>query len=769
VRIGRIRLTAGLLVALAVIVGAVVGLPVATAFAQSSSGPSTAIAEIRVSGSQRIEPETVRSYMNVKVGDRFNSARIDRSLKALFATGLFADVRMRRQGNVLVVSVVENPIINRLAFEGNARIDDPALEAEVQLRPRVVYTRARVQSDVQRIIDLYRRSGRFAATVEPKVIQLEQNRVDLVFEISEGEVTEIAKIRFVGNRAFSDGQLRSALATKESRWYRFLTSNDTYDPDRLTLDRELLRKHYLSRGYADFRVNSAVAELTADRSSFFITITVEEGELYTFGDIEIDTELRDLDGEQLQSFVVTPTGDLYDAELVEDTVQNLTFELGRLGYAFVDIRPRVDRDKEERTISLTFEIKEGPRVYVERIDIEGNVRTLDKVIRREFRLAEGDAFNTAKLRRSRARIRGLGFFDKVSVSNQPGSAQDRTVIEVEVQEQSTGELSFGAGVSTSENVVGEVSIRERNLLGRGQDLRLSFSISTRRQELDLAFTEPYFLDKPVSAGFDIFNRETDFQDRSSFDESSLGFRLRAGYRITERLRQQVHYELRQDEISDVDSSASNVIKQQEGTDVTSAVGYRLTYDRRDDPQEPTKGYIFRMSQNFAGFGGDVRYIRSSIRFAQYFPVTSTVIAAIKWNEGYIFGLGQDVSISDRFFVGGESFKGFESGGVGPRDVSTDDSLGGNLFYVGTAEVRFPLGLPSEFDIVGRFFAQAGSLADVDDDDPNIFDKGSVRASAGFGVSWGSPFGPIRLDFTEAFIKEDVDKTEFFRFSFGTRF
>ena len=474
------------------------------AFAFAETAAAQVISEIRVEGNQRIEPETVRSYMIIAPGDPFDSERIDRSLKTLFATSLFADVNVRREGSALVVSVVENPIINRLAFEGNLRIGDELLASEVQLRPRVVYTRTKVQSDVARISEIYRRSGRFGATVEPKVIQLPQNRVDLVFEVNEGPLTRVKKISFIGNKKFSDGRLQEAIQTRESIWYRFLTSDDTYDPDRLTFDRELLRRFYLSHGYADFRVVSVVAELVRDRTAFFITFTIEEGERYKFGAVDIETELRDLDTEQLDEFVETEQGDWYDADLVEDTVQELTDQVGSLGFAFVDIEPRVKRNREERTIDLTYIIEEGPRVFVERINITGNFRTLDDVIRREFRLVEGDAFSSAKLRRSQQRIRALGFFENVEVNSSQGSTPDKAVIDVEVSETSTGELSFGGGFSSFEGPIANASIRERNLLGRGQDLRLGFTISGRRQQLDLSFTEPYFLDRDLAAGFDIF-------------------------------------------------------------------------------------------------------------------------------------------------------------------------------------------------------------------------------------------------------------------------
>jgi outer membrane protein insertion porin family len=423
------------------------------------AGPAAAqagqkvIAEIRVEGNQRIEAETVRSYMTIAVGDPFDPERINRSLKSLFATGLFADINIRREGDALVVGVVENPIINRIAFEGNRRIDDDVLAAEVQLRPRVVFTRTKVRNDVARLIELYRRSGRFAATVEPQVIQLAQNRVDLVFEIDEGPITKVRRITFIGNEHFSDRRLRREIATKEAAWYRLFTAADTYDPDRVTFDRELLRRFYLSEGYLDFRVVSAVAELTRDRTGFFVTFTLDEGERYRVGEIDVTSELRDLSVDELRGFVRTDPGDWYDAELVEETVQDLTDAVSSRGYAFVDVRPRIDRDRENLVADITYEIAEGPRVFVERININGNFRTLDRVIRREFQIVEGDAFSSAKLRRSQQRIRDLGFFRAVDVSTREGSGPDKAVVDVDVVEQPTGEVTFGVGISTTEGAL----------------------------------------------------------------------------------------------------------------------------------------------------------------------------------------------------------------------------------------------------------------------------------------------------------------------------
>jgi len=751
-----------------------------TARAQNTVGYVTAV---EVEGNQRIEADSVRAYMTLTVGDLLTSEAVNRSLKSLYGTGLFADVSIRRSGQAVIVSVVENPIINLLAFEGNKRLGDEELEAEVQLRPRTVFTRSRVQNDVQRLVQRYRRSGRFAASVVPKVIQLGQNRVNLVFEISEGALTEIRKIDFIGNRAFPDGQLKSEIATKESRWYRFLSSDDKYDPDRLTFDRELLRRYYLSKGYADFQVVSAVAELTRDRKDFFVTFTVEEGKQYKFGEIDIKTGFKDLDPNSLRRFLKTVPNETYNANLIEQSIQDLTFEAGRLGYAFIDIRPKVEADRENRLINLVFQVREGPRVYVDRVDIVNNVRTLDKVVRREFELAEGDAFNTAKLRQSRRNVRALGFFDKVEIKDNRGlldektlggagasSVDDRTVITVDVKEKSTGELSFGAGFSTQESFVGDISLSERNLLGRGQQLRLGLNLSSARQRIDLSFTEPYFLERDLAAGFDLFNTKRDFQTQSSYDEDSTGTVLRAAFPIAKSLRQTVRYTLREDTISNVGSDASRFVRSQEGKRLTSSVGYVLTYDLRDDTLLPTSGYITRFGQDLAGLGGDVSYLRTKLSWSWFHPLSETLVANLSYESGGIFGLGENVQLTDRFFLGGGNFRGFKSAGVGPRDTSTDDSLGGTIYYVGRGSVRFPLGPFDEFGVSGDVFTELGSLSRPDlDDNSNVSDTGSVRMSMGVGVLWRSPMGPIRLDFSRAVVKEDFDETETFRFSFGTRF
>lgn len=752
------------------IFGLLLGLSVATVLhgaAHAQNAPI--IRQIQVDGNQRIEESTVRSYLLVQEGDPFDNRRIDRSLKSLFATGLFADVSIRQNGDALVVSLVENPVINRIAFEGNLRIEKADLEREISLRPRVVFTRSKVQKDVRRILDVYRTNGRFAATVEPKVIQLDQNRADLVFEINEGKTTEVRKIRFVGNRSISDSKLRDAIRTKESAFYRFFSSDDVYDPDRLTLDRELLRRHYLRAGYADFKVESAVAELTPDREAFHITFSVSEGQKYDFGEAKLNVNIRGLDPKDLENLVEFESGETYDNELVDRTIDGLTQEIGTRGFAFVEIRPRINRDREKRLINVVFEVREGPRVFVERINITGNVRTIDKVIRRQFTIVEGDAFNASKLRRSRRRIQNLNFFKSVNVERVAGSTPDKAVINVAVEEQSTGSLNLGVGFSTDIGPLADIGIQERNLLGKGQSLNLNLTIAAEKSQINLAFTEPAFLDRDVSAGFDLFHRRRNLQDTSSHNAEETGITLRAGYPVIEDLRQNWAYTLSTTNITDVDDSASIFIKSQEGRVYLSQVSHGLFFDTRNSSITPTEGYTLRLSNDVAGLGGTLHYFRNQFSATKFFALTDDLILSGRGRVGHILGLGEDVRLNDRFFLGGETLRGFATAGVGPRDISTQDSLGGEWVYNGSVELKFPLGLPTEFGISGKVFSDFGSTGSVSPSGTNVQDTGAIRASVGFGIGWVSPFGPISVDLGFPFAKEDLDETETFRVNFGTRF
>ncbi len=753
------------LAALLCVIG--IGLAVPATVAQSQSAP--VIQQIVVEGNQRIEAATVTSYLPLGVGDPADPFILNKSMREMFATGLFADVSMALDNGVLRITVEENPIINRVAFEGNDRIDDADLQAEIESRQRVVFTRTQVSADAARLLEVYRRSGRFAASVEPEIIELDQNRVDLVFTIDEGDRTGISRISFIGNREFSDGTLREEILTEESAFWRIFSSNDAYDPDRLAFDQELLRDFYLAEGYADFELISAIAELSPDGDGFFITFTLDEGERYQFGGIDLVSSLPDLAPDQLLAEVTTYEGDWYDASEVEQSVQNLTDRIGELGYAFVEITPRVDRDRDNLTVALTYDIQEGPRVYVERIEIVGNVRTEDEVIRREIALVEGDAFNSARVSRSQQNIVDLDYFDTVEISTQEGSAPDQTVLLVEVEEKSTGEFALGAGYSTIDGALADFSLRERNLLGKGQDLRLGLSLSGSRQEIELSFTEPYFLGRNLTAGFDIFRVTRDRQDIAQFDSEETGVTLRTGYRINNELSQSWSYTLRHDEISNVAPTASAIVQEAAGERLTSLIGQAILYDQRDSRIEPTEGYFVRFGTDLAGLGGDVAFLKATLGSGYYYTITDDIIASVSAEAGTVYGLGQDVDVLNRFYVGGRDLRGFQPGGIGPRDIVSGDALGGNSFATGSIEMTFPTGLPDELGVTAAVFADFGTLTGVDATGPNVVDTGSIRSAAGVGFIWDSPFGPVRVNWAYPLTQETYDETEAISLSFGTRF
>jgi len=750
------------------------------------------IRQILVEGNQRVEADTVLSYLLIQPGQTFDTRLVNLSIQTLFATGLFSDVQIEDRGEQVVVRVQENPIINRVILEGNSAIDDDKITDEIEAQPRAIFTRARVQSDVQRIIEVYRRSGRFAASVTPKIVEQPQNRVDLIFEISEGPVTGVRRINFIGNDSYSDRRLRRELVTRESRWWRFFSSNDNYDPDRLEYDQELLRQFYMNQGYANFRVLSAVAELTPDQESFYITITVDEGEVFNFGEVSVSTEIEDLNEDFLAATLPIRSGDLFRGQLIEDGIDQLTFAAGAAGYAFVNISPRTTRNRDDRTVDIEFVIDEGPRVYIERIDISGNTRTLDRVIRRELDIVEGDAFNQVLIDRSRNNVRRLGFFEEVEVNETPGSAPDRARVHVNVTEQPTGELAFGAGFSSTDAFLVDLSISERNLRGRGQFLRFRISASSNRESIDIRFTEPRFLDRNLAAGFDLFRVNSDFLSEASFQTESTGASIRLGFPVTASTNLQLGYTLRNDNVL-VFSSASQALLNQAGQRTTSVLTYTLNWSRLNDPIEPSRGYRLQLSQGFAGVGGDVRYVRSEVEGAIYRPVLpgifdNNVVASFSMNGGFVLPWGGDtVRINDRFFKGGNSFRGFEVAGIGPRIVSRDeetgellrgDALGGRLYAIGAFEVSFPTGLPEQYGVRASVFTEFGTLGLLDSADQIeegttgaafTIDDMALRASAGVSIFWDSPFGPVRFDFAEAFIKEDYDRAEFFRFSTRTGF
>ena len=753
------------------------------ATAQEAARGGGRITAIEVQGTQRIDPDTVRSYMLVQRGDVAEQDRIDRSLRALFATGLFRDVTIRTEGARVIVQVVENPLINRVAFEGNRRVSSDILRSVVLTQPRGVFTPAAVQTDRQRILELYARRGRFLATVEPKIVELDQNRVDLVFEIVEGDPALVARVTFVGNNAFSESRLKDVVSTQEQAWFRLLSSSDIYDPERLTYDRELLRRFYLRQGYADIQVTGAAGELTPDRSAFFVTYTIDEGRRYRVGKVEVSSEIPRVPVTGLRPEVEITDGEWYDGDAVERGSTALADALQGRGEAFIEVQARVTRNPETATIDLMYIVRESARAFVERIDISGNTRTEDRVIRREFRLAEGDPMNARQIRRSRDRIRALGYFSDVQITNQPGSGPERVNLNTTVVERATGEFTLGGGYSTDAGFLLDAGVRERNLLGMGLDARIGGVLAQKRSQLDLSVTDPQFLDRNLAAGADAFLINRDLRYITGYRERRAGFALRTGYEINDRLRQNWSYALIDRDIYDINSYASRFIQEQAGRTLLSQVSTTVTYDMRDSRIEPRSGYVVRVGGDYAGIGGDVNYFRSRADAQYYIPFERWLndpdfVLVLAAGGGILTPLGdKDDRIVDRFFLGGENLRGFYLGGAGPRDLATGDSLGGQILWTSSAEMRFPLPLPNEIGLLGRAFVDVGSLHGIPSSYYNQslypgarpVDDADPRVSVGVGFSWRSPIGLINIDFGKPVIKQDYDKDQLFRLGFGTRF
>ncbi|KWV92666.1 outer membrane protein assembly factor BamA [Erythrobacter sp. YT30] len=736
--------------------------------------PSTNIIRtISVSGSERLEPTTILSYIRLRVGDEYTSAAADQALKDLGATELFSQFNIRNDGGNVVITVTENPVINRIVIEGNKRLDNDKILPEIKLAPRQIFTRSKVRADVARIIELYKRQGRFAATVEPKMVQLPQNRVDVVFEISEGPKSKVRQINIIGNEEFSDGELRGEMVTKQARFTRFFSSNTSYDPDRLAFDQQKLRQFYLTEGYADFRVVSAVAELTPDQKDFIITYVVEEGERYKFGEVKVDSQLRDFDSDRMTQQLTVKGGDWYNAKYVEDTVESLTEVAGRFGYAFADVQPRFNRNPDDLTMDITFILRQAPRVYVERVDVNGNTLTQDKVVRREFRISEGDAFNSLGVQRTTARINSLGYFqENFEVNQVQGSAPDRIILEANVEEQPTGELQFSAGFSSIEQFILAGSIRQRNFRGRGQTIGLSLNYSQFSRSARISFTEPYVFDRNIQAGVDIYRQDFNSFNRfgnernNTFEQATTGFAVRLGVPLTEFMSLVGSYTLNYDEVSlderlfftDLDGdgvrgnspddfcdplAAGRFLCDALGDRLSSIVGLSLNYNSLNSRIRPTRGRTFSLTSEFAGLGGDVRYARFRGRAQQFWNVA---------NSGFIFSLSaeggtiiplrdrpgegvDDILLTDRFFLGEPQFRGFDIRGVGPRiltqqllvDETTneiivvtdrqqvrDDAIGGRNFYLARAELEIPLGTGArELGLRPSIWADVGALWSVE--------------------------------------------------------
>ena len=814
-----------------------IGVPVATVMTVplvSSPAAAQTLSSISVEGNRRVELDTVRSYFKPDASGRLDQASIDDALKALIETGLFQDVRINRVGNGLVVSVIENPVINRVAFEGNKKVKDDQLKSEIQSKPRGTFSRPTVQSDVRRIVEIYRHSGRYDVHVTPEFIEQPNNRVDLIFTITEGDKTGISSIEFIGNQAFSSYRLKDVIKTHELNFLSFLGGGDTYDPDRVEADRDLLRRYYLKHGYADVQIIAALTEYDPGRHGFLVTFKIDEGQQYRVGSVAFESSIPTFDGNSMRSFSRVHVGSLYNAEALEKSVEEMQVEASRRGFAFAVVRPRGDRNFDAHTVSIVFAIDEGPRTYIERINVRGNTRTRDYVIRREFDISEGDAYNRSLVDRAERRLKNLDFFKTVKITTEPGSSSDRVILDVEVEDKSTGDFSVSGGFSTTQGALAEVSVSERNLLGRGLYAKASVQYGQWARGYSLSFVEPFLLDYRVALGLDLYQREQLANQWISYNMKTLGFSPRLGFGLREDLTLQLRYSIFQQEIglpsalrncnnnfgdpnynpspafmnanniwdgsslgcySDGEASLPIRRELERGRTLTSMLGYTLTYNTLDNNKNPTAGLLIDFRQDFAGVGGDVKYLKTALDAKYYQPLVSDIVGLIHLQGGILNNVGayagqNGIRMLDNFQMGPNLVRGFAPYGIGPRDInflSTRDALGGTKYWGASVELQMPFWfMPKEVGLKGAVYADAGSLwgyqgptsyaltneinapgcvrstsstspgtcAGLQFDDTNV-----VRSSVGVGLIWQSPFGPLRFDYAVPITKGQYDRVQ----------
>ncbi|MGI4747338.1 MAG: outer membrane protein assembly factor BamA [Janthinobacterium lividum] len=748
------------------------------------------IQAIRIKGNERIETGTILSYLVVQAGEPFNQEELDRSLKTLYATGLFRDVTLHRDGGTLLVTVIENPIVNRISFEGNHGAKDEDIRKEIGLRPRAVYTSEMASRDRQKILDLYAQKGRYAVTVTPQIIRLSHNRVDVIYQITEGELTLIQKISFVGNKAFSEARLAQVVTSKQSAWYRFFSSSDEYNPDRVKYDAELLRRFYLRNGYVDFTATDSTAELSPDRKSFYVTFTINEGPRYRIGHIEVKSTLRHVTSESLRPLIDLFEHQWYDGDDIQHVAEGLQNRLQATGQPFASVKPEIARNTDNHTVDLLFDVSDGPRVYVDRIDINGNTITQDHVIRRQFDFAEGDPFTPAQQRRSKQSLQDLGFFNSVTIDTAPGSAPDRVNVNANISEKPTGQITLGGGYSTDAGILGNAGIRQSNLVGTGIDASLTGTVAQYENQVDLSVTDPYFLGRNMVAGIDLFDIQTEGNSSSvqNYYETRIGATARIGYAFNRYLSQSWNYSLIHRNVNNVYSAASIYVQAENGSSNLSQVGTTLAYDRRDSRAAPHKGYIVTAGVDVAGLGGNEKYVRTKIDTSYYIPLDYLTgnhdwTISLRAGAGYLadYGGGRQ-DIVDNFYLGGDNLRGFYDGGVGPYSKPTNqhlatDALGGRFIYTQSTQLNFPLPLSPDLGLSGRYFVDIGGLSGSrvlnnlrnTDGDAILGNNLRPRVGTGVGVSWKSPFGLINIDLGLPVVKQASDKQQVFRFGFGSQF
>ncbi len=740
--------------------------------AVASAANAAPVTAIKITGNERVENDTVYTYLPFKVGDDFDASQTSYLVRSLYATGLFANVEIGQDNGVVTVKVTENPLVNKVAFEGNDEIDSKRLEEIISLKPRNIYSPAKVQADVQALQAAYRSRGRFTTNIRAQLIQRDQNRVDVVYKVEEGEKTRIASINFVGNSKYSDSDLSQVIATKRSTWWRFLSTADSYDPARLDVDKDLIRRYYLSNGYADVQVTSAVAELTRDRKDFIVTYTIFEGPRYDFGTIGValKAEAEGLDMNALGKEVTLKNGELFNAKRVDENTDKLIDQLGSKGFAFLDVKPDYVKHEAERKVDVVFNVTPGPRVYVNRINVEGNTRTRDNVIRREMRLAEGDAYSSDKLKRSRDRLTYLGYFQNVDVTRAETEQPDRIDLDVKVKEQSTGEFNVGAGYSTYDGILATANVTERNFLGKGQRVTVDFAVSQRQQNFNLGFTEPYFMGQELAAGGDLFNTKTDFQDESGYDTATKGGALRMGFPLSEFAKNDIRLGYKETSIENVGVTASKFVKAEAGKRDSITLSNNVSYDNRDSAMTPTRGYRVSLGGDYSGFGSDTDYVRLNLSGSYHYQVVDDWVLSFGGRAGAVEATTGSLPLYEHFMGGGQNLRGFEYGGIGPRDSATGDALGGKYMFGHNIDLSFPLGATlSEMGVKGVIFTDGGWVSDFDSADSTVQDSKTYRISAGTGIHWRSPIGPLRVEFGVPLVKADEDRDQIFSFAVGTRF
>ena len=729
---------------------------------------SNNIKKINIEGNQRIDDNTIISYLDFEKNNDIDISDLNLVFKELFATELFSEIIFNLEKDILVIKVKENPVINRIALEGNKRIKDDDILPEILLKPRDIFTLNKVKNNLQKILAIYRGNGRYAAVVKPKVIYLEQNRVDLVFEIEEGPLTKIGYIKFLGNNFFSDRKLKTEILTKESRWWKVLSAGGKFDSDLLNFDQENLKRYYANKGFVDANIETSAAELNLEKDSFFITFIINEGERYKFGNISADVKIKGIDKSLIIDGIRFKKGSWFSSKRLDDAIVKITENIMRSGVPFINVQPGLTRN-DDNSIDLVFNILPAKKNYINKIIISGNTRTLDRVIRRKLRIAEGDAYNRVLIKRSRILVNNMGHFSKVEVTqlDDPTSLSS-TDININVEETNTGEFSVGGGYSSGNGAQATVGLSENNLFGKGQKLKLYFLSSERQNRADFSFTEPFFLNRDVSLKTDVFTTVKEYRE-SYYDNETDGIGLGLGYNTGEYGRQSINYSLESRNIKAY-SGASTSVKAEEGDNILSIVSFTHRVDKTDNRLDPSDGWNVSNRIGLAGIGGDRRYLSfggTAATFRKIFD--EKLVFSLVGKSGYILGIDQNIEVSDRFILGDNSFVGFKNAGIGPRDVVTDQALGGNLYYTLTPEIKFDLGLPKELGVKGRVFATVGSLSSIDTNTTNYYDDASLRLTTGTGVLWQSPFGPIRLDYSHAILKEDYDKTETFSFNIGQLF